>query len=149
MKYVLELSRENIGLLRQYFNLRPFVMQAAFLMTDVVHKPGYCKLELHDFKSLASEDYEWRTSGGLSFHAAAYMDALRQASDTDKSMIYMHSHGKRSPSCVHTDETMIFRIAYAYIPFGIHASLYYNNDEIRGKIWLPGLKTAPLNIIIK
>lgn len=147
MKYILELTRENVEQLMRYFDLRPFVMQAAFLLTDVAHRPGYCRLALHEFRGLGDADYEWNAADGLSLRAAAYLNALRIACGMGKSMIYMHSQSGKM--CARHDEKMMFRIAYAYIPFGIHASLYLLNGRIRGRIWLPGLKTAPLRIIVK
>jgi hypothetical protein len=124
-------------------------MQAAFALAKIDKQTDIYTIHLCDFIKLTETDYEHHTSASMSFYSKVLLDILHKTSFQDKtSMIYMHSHKSANIyEFENDDHKMIFRISYAYMPFGIHASLYYTNNEITGKIWLPMLSTTPLNII--
>ena len=123
-------------------------MKSAFLLTEIQNEPARCTLLLSEFIPLEETDYESRAMNSMSFSSRVLFDILQKASHDKKSLIFVHSQRTADTSSFESNDTkMIFRISYAYMPFGIHASLYFAENGISGKIWLPTLSTNPLNII--
>lgn len=150
MPYYLRLSQENMDFMYRHFFANPFIMQAAFILSDIVSDSGKFDLVLNKFITLNESDYESHTADSLSFFSSALFSALDEAYNQNKNLVFLHSH--RSPSHMNSncevDEEMMFRIIYACMPFGIHTSLRIGDDELSGKVWLPKLTTEPLNIIL-
>lgn len=134
----------------QYFNMAPFTMRAAFALTEPEERAGEYLLHLRDLIRLNDTDYAFQTCDGMGFRSGVLLDILHKASGGGSGgIIYLHSH-QRGPvkAARNDDHSMIFRIFYAYLPFGIHASLHYANEELTGRVWLPHIyQTVPANII--
>lgn len=149
MDYSIFISKSMSDSLKNYFDINPFTMQAAFALAETNERPDCNTIFLSDFQRLKETDYESRTQHELSFYSKALLNTLHETSYRDRlSFIYIHSLS--SIHCCNfenEDHKMIFRISYAYMPFGIHASLLYAQGEISGKVWLPTLSTEPLNIV--
>jgi hypothetical protein len=149
MQYELILMKDVMDRLQYQFRKTPFIMQSAFALTNINIQTDICTIIFDEFISLGEADYEYHTPDKMSFYSRVLLDVLHKACQEGKSLIYMHFHPAPSPNASmfeNDDHKMIFRISYAYVPFGIHASLYFINDKITGKIWLPTLSTVPLCI---
>jgi hypothetical protein len=149
MNYRLVIGKADHARIKRYFDAEPFVMQAAFAFAEIREHSGICTLHFTSFIALNESDYEYRTPGGMSFYSKVLLDILHGTSYLDKkSLIYLYSHGiDTMPESKNGDQELIFRISYAYMPFGLHASLLYQRSAIAGRIWLPKISTAPLDII--
>jgi hypothetical protein len=149
MKYNIIIGKDYYEYIDKYFNTEPFVMQAAFALTEVTKQPDICTIQINEFIKLHENDYEYHTSNSMSIYSRVLLNILHKISNQDKlSLVYFHSHQSVDTSKFENkDHEMIFRISYAYLPFGIHASVFFVNNEISGKIWMPSLSTIPLNII--
>jgi hypothetical protein len=148
MEYRLLLKDDWQNRINSYFWKKPFIMQSAFILAEIQNEPGHCTLLLSEFIPLEETDYESRTADGMSFSSRILLDVLQKASHARKSLIFVHSQGTGGASGLESNEyKMIFRISYAYMPFGIHASLCFTKDGVSGRIWHPTLSTNPLSII--
>lgn len=149
MEYRLVLDRAYHARIKRYFDTEPFVMQAAFAFAEIWESSGACTLRLSEFIALDESDYEHRAPGCMSFYSKVLLDILHGTSYLDKKgLVYLYSRGADAgPETRHADQELIFRISYAYMPFGLHASLLYGGGCIAGRIWLPKNSTAPLDVI--
>jgi hypothetical protein len=149
MDYNIFVTKSIMDCIKDYFEISPFSMQAAFALAEVNERSDSKTILLSDFQRLTEKDYEYHSPNGFGIHSNVLLDLLGSASWQDRlCLAYFHSH-EASDACgfENEDHKMIFRISYAYQPFGIHASLYYSHGELSGTVWLPKLTTAPLHII--
>lgn len=149
MQYNIFITKSILDCLNNYFDISPFSMQAAFALAEINERPESNTILLSEFRRLCETDYERHECDGISFYSRPLLNVFHEVPNLEKlSFIYIHSHCSQDCSNFENDDhRMIFRISYAYIPFGVHASLFYMQGELSGKIWLPTLRTQPLNII--
>ena len=149
MEYSIFITKNILDCLKYYFDVDPFLMQAAFAIAEINERPECVTILLSEFTTLNETDYESQSHNFISFYSKSLLNILHKTSYQNKhSLIYIHSHNLFDyHNFENDDQKMIFRISYAYIPFGIHVSLFYTHGELSGKVWLPTLTTEPLNII--
>ena len=122
MEYLLSIINNHYDNIIKQFCSEPFVMQSAFLLSQIKKKLNDYEIILKDFILLKDTDYQIRLPDCMSFYSNILLYTLRTAVQNNMSIIYLHSHQNQTDAdncsgC--EDEKMIFRLSYAYIPFGV------------------------------
>lgn len=148
MHYVLFIPMRHYETICSYFKGSAGSRKAAFMMTHITKSNFICELEVTDFVSVERE--ESLAVNGLASHSHALMDVIDTAMETCKSILFAYSlpeaqDGAFNPAA-DMENRILFRVAYHYLPFGLHVCLAHTGAGLCGKVWFRNARTEPLSI---
>jgi hypothetical protein len=151
MQYMLSMPQSQFEKINLYFAEPTHGRKAAFFLTNINQDNKQCQIDITDF--IAAE--EWGSGAqvsGFGIQSPSLMDAIDKAMETSKSFLFLYSDndlddGGFNPTKKTTNQ-IVFRIAYHYLPFGLHACLAYSNSGLHGSAWLKDSTLRPMEIKI-
>jgi hypothetical protein len=152
MKYLLSMPKSQYERINNYFAEPSAGGKAAFLLTNVDQNQNQCQIDVSEF--FAADDLKTESQiAGFSIQSPLMMDAIDRAMETCKSFLFLYSDpapGEDGADPMRTTTNQIvFRIAYHYLPSGLHACMAYKDSKFYGAAWLKDDKPQPLQIQIK
>lgn len=152
MNYMLSMPQSQYEKINNYFAEPSRGGKAAFFLTNINQDTKQCQIDITDF--IAAE--EWGSGAqttGFGIQSPALMDAIDKAMETCKSFLFLYSDPELGDDSFNptkkTSNQIVFRIAYHYLPFGLHACMAYSNSGLRGSAWLKDSTLRPMEIMIQ
>lgn len=152
MKYLLSMPQSQYERINNYFAEPSSLGKTAFLLTNVNQNHTVCRLDVSEF--FAADDMKTESQvAGFSIQSPVLMDTIDRAMETCKSFLFLYADPARGEDGIDpiqsTTNHIVFRIAYHYLPSGLHACLAYKDAKFTGAAWLKNDKPQPMQIKIK
>lgn len=151
MKYLLCMPKNQYDQICNYFAEPSPQGKAAFLLTNVIQNRKLCRLDVSELFATDELRTEAQISG-FSIQSPLMMDAIDHAMETCKSFLFLYSDPARekdADTIQSTTNQIVLRIAYHYLPTGLHVCLAYKGSKLTGTAWLKDASHQPMQILIK
>lgn len=152
MKYLLSVPKAQYERIQRCFSDPSPSGKAAFLLTDVNQGKSTCLINVTEF--FAADDLRTDAqTAGFSIQSPLMMDAIDRAMETGKSFLYLYSDPGSSNASAdpayQTNKQIVIRIAYHYLPSGLHACMAFRDAKLSETAWLKGATPQQVQIHIK
>lgn len=152
MKYLLSVPKAHYEQIQRCFSNTSPSGKAAFLLTDVDQSASVCRIDVTEF--FAADDLRTDAqTAGFSIQSPLMMDAIDRAMEQGKSFLYLYSDPAQAEDGLgpadRTNNQIVIRIAYHYLPSGLHACMAMKDAKLCGTAWLKGATPQPVQIKIK
>lgn len=152
MNYLLSMPKNQYERINRYFKESAAGEKAAFLLTKVDEDGKQCTINITDFVAVEDPEKEARPIG-FGIQSPALMEAIDRAMESCKSFLFLYSDRDAGEGAFNpmkrASNQIVFRIAYHYLPFGLHACIAYSDSGLKGSAWLKDSTLRPMQIQIQ
>jgi len=153
MRYTLTLTERQYQTATSHLFSTPGTEQALYLLCGISHTDGEARLLARSVIPVQPQEVLSQSSGHVSIPSSSFLPVLKRAEQEKSCFVFVHSHPEDVPDHSAQDdreEIHLFRTAYNRInaPGAIHASLVFSRPDLpRGRVWLDGSGTAPVDVV--